>query len=186
MSRHANTLPRPRDVVIALFAALVLGGGGFILATTYGPREGLSPRAAHATPVPASAHVEAQLPPPGDDLLALLGGLAPGDRLGPCDVSAIHGVVRGKAIVVAERDGDTVDFEIFRLVEGGPEPPAQTERYGVFYRISGAPGRRLEQGMVESAARALAERIGKHENDAPAPAGMEGSDTLAPRPGKTL
>lgn len=66
--------------------------------------------------------------------------------------------------IICEKDGKRVVLSIALAAEGGPEPPASTDRYAVFYSARGA---QAEDG--ERLAKALAERLLANRQATPPP-----------------
>lgn len=106
----------------------------------------------------------------GPDVLALLGGLKPADKLGSLDVVHISPVIEGS---VAIDLGSGVDRGSIFFVElgDGPLPPASSEKYGVYYRELNEP-HRIGTEALQSACIALADRLRKNEATQPKPAGL--------------
>lgn len=103
--------------------------------------------------------------------LALLAPLGPGSKLEGFDlreVRAQHGVIE----VVCEKAEARVILSIALLAEGGPSPPASTDRYAVFYSVRGAT-----QQEAERLATALAAAL--KASSAPPPPGL---GPFVPRP----
>jgi membrane-associated protease RseP (regulator of RpoE activity) len=165
----------------------LLGGSQGPVASPSGSGRREPPRAG---PAGSGGVVEDPPPPPppaAPDVIALLDGLQVGDKLGPCEVSELQGVKDGRARVVAKKDDTPVTLEIVRLGEKGPTPPATTEQYGVFYKISrGELSEQLPIAVIEGAAKALAKRLEKTERTVPPPAGMATSDDMPQQKGLAL
>lgn len=89
-----------------------------------------------------------------------------GHSLADFEVVEIHAVQKGVLDVVCRKGRSVVRLWIALASDKGPEPPAETGKYAVFYSVrSGDPA------DAERLAKALAEIVGKH-SDVPVPKGM--------------
>ncbi|MFO0588306.1 MAG: hypothetical protein U0441_12230 [Polyangiaceae bacterium] len=105
--------------------------------------------------------------------LALIAPVAAGQTLEGFDVVDVRGVTDGGLDVVLRKGSARIVLTVALLGKGGPEPPASTDRYAVFYSLRGA-----EPADGERAAKALANVLGTHR-DSPPPPGM---GPFVPRP----
>jgi hypothetical protein len=105
--------------------------------------------------------------------LAVIAPAAPGGKLLDFDIREVRGVQRGVMEVHCEKGAARVVLSIALAAPGGPAPPAEAGRYGVFYSLRGASP---EDG--ERLAKALAELLGKN-SAAKVPEGM---GPFVPRP----
>ena len=167
--------PEPRSA----WTTLGLAQAAIIAALALGAGAGLGTLIARE-PAPSPASPEPRPPlPAGPAERALLAPLTEGAPLGDYEVREIHAVdpegrlrivcVKGRAEGRAEgreKRREVVRLDVVLASEGGPEPPAETMRYAIFYSLKGAPP---EDG--ERLAKALAEVLQKNEA-APPPPGM--------------
>lgn len=70
--------------------------------------------------------------------LAVIAPAAPGGKLEDFDIREVRGVEHGVMEVHCEKGAARVILTIALAVEGGPAPPAEAGRYGVFYSLRGA------------------------------------------------
>ena len=105
--------------------------------------------------------------------LALIAPVAAGQKLEGFDVVEVRGVTDGGLDVVLRKGAARIVLTVALLQQGGPEPPASTDRYAVFYSLRGA-----EPADAERAAKALANVLGTHRETPPPP----GLGPFVPRP----
>jgi len=114
----------------------------------------------------------AEAPRAASDVIALLDGLKPGDKLEAVTVMAIDApserVVRVQ--VGVEGMAFTIGINLAGSSAGKP-PPVTTGKYEIGYGNPRGTGE-LPPGAMGNAAEALAERIRRRENEVPVPAGM--------------
>ena len=102
----------------------------------------------------------------GAEELALVAPLVVGSSLVDFEVIEIHAMHKGVLDIVCRKGRSVVRLWIALASETGPEPPAMSGKYAVFYSVrSGDPA------DAERLAKALAEIVGKH-SDVPIPKGM--------------
>lgn len=162
-SSHRDAAREPRRPSSG--ATALIAGGMLLLAACQaapGSSGNEGPSGADAPPPPASSAE-----------LAIVAPVAVGSKLEGWTVAAIHGVDHGTLEIVCEKGSARVALSVALAAAGGPEPPASTERYAVFYSLRGATG---EDG--ERLAKALA-RVLDANRAAPAPSGLE---PFVPRP----
>jgi len=122
-------------------------------------------------PAPVSSskpvtHAPPPAGPAGPEELALIAPIVVGSKLGAYEVTKIQAIHKGVLEIVCRHDRAQVRLSIALLSEKGPEPPAQTDKYAVFYSNRGG-----EPAEAERLAKSLAEILGKH-SDVPVPKGM--------------
>jgi len=84
--------------------------------------------------------------------LAILAPAAPGGSLEGFDLRAVRVSGRGVVELLCEKASAHVTLYVAALVEGGPAPPASTDRYAVFYSLRGATpedGERLSTALAK-------------------------------------
>jgi hypothetical protein len=114
-----------------------------------------------APPTPAAASASAsgsntappEAPPRAASAaeLAIIAPAAPDAKLEDFDIREVRGVARGTMEVHCEKGATRVVLSIALVVEGGPVPPASTDRYAVFYSLRGATpedGERLAKALA--------------------------------------
>ncbi|AKT42587.1 hypothetical protein [Chondromyces crocatus] len=152
-----------RGLARATLVALLALGTGAALGTLITRAPSPTDPNKTARPAPASAAERAILAP-----------LSEGDSLGDYEVTEIQGVSpQGAVRVICTRDRATIRLDVALVTEEGPEPPAFTDKYAVFYSLKNAPpedGERLAQTLV---------KILKKNESTPAPPGMA---TFTPKP----
>jgi len=112
------------------------------------------------------------LPPPTDEALALLGGLEPGDRLGPATVHRIAGPHGGRITVVLEHGEARVPLWVARRLSQRHRAPRSTQHYDLFFGAAYPAGAEVPQAVVSAALGALTRIVASHEGDVPPPTGM--------------
>ncbi len=120
-------------------------------------------------PVPsatAARSVERPPPPAGPAELALIAPLTVGGALGDFTVREVQAVQKGVLNIVCVKDRSTVRLWIALGSENGPQPPAEADKYAIYYSV-----RNADSSDAERLAKALAEIVGKH-SDVPVPQGM--------------
>lgn len=121
----------------------------------------------------ASAGIPRALPAPaGAEILALLDGLAVGDKVGGVPVVAIGAIdARGTIPVVIEQGG-AISVVVIAARTETPAPPVSTKSYSVFFE--GFDGRNpLSQQQVLEAAKDIAARLRKTEDKLPVPPALK-------------
>jgi hypothetical protein len=111
--------------------------------------------------------------PPNPAELALIAPLDKGAKLADFEVAEVHGVDRGVLEIVCQKGAARIVLSVALLAEGGPSPPASTDRYAVFYSLRGAAP---EDG--ERVAKALVTVLEAHRTVPPPP----GLGPFVPRP----
>jgi len=134
------------------------------------------PRASPSSVPPAASSApqtaKPARPAAGPDVLALLDGLGPGDRLGPAEVAFVSPVAHG-TFDVELKSGATRGALFVGMREGGPAPAASSDRYAVYYWNRNT-AERMSVESLQAACSALAERLRRTEARVPVPSGMTG------------
>jgi hypothetical protein len=141
----------------------------FLLGVAVATSLGCSKGSTEAAPGSSSKAVPNEPPPTtpaGPEELALIAPLVVGSKLGAYEVTKILAVHKGVLEIFCRNDRAQVRLSIALLSEKGPEPPAQTDKYAVFYSNRGG-----DPADAERLAKSLAEILGKH-SDVPVPKGM--------------
>lgn len=160
---HSAGEPCARTAALAIGAALALGACSD------------APPSSGSASAPSGSAASPEVPPrPASAAeLAIVAPAAPGGKLEDYEIREVRGVNKGTLEVHCEKGGARVVLTIALAAEGGPAPPASTERYAVFYSLRGATP---EDG--DRLARALAALLKKNAAAAP-PAGM---GSFVPKP----
>lgn len=124
-----------------------------------------------ADPAPASSSRPAPtaLPPAqpaGAEELALVAPLVVGSKLGTHEITKIHAIHKGVLEVHCRHERSQVRLSIALFSEKGPAPPAQADKYAIFYSVRGG-----DSAEGERLAKSLAEIVEKH-SDVAVPKGM--------------
>lgn len=101
--------------------------------------------------VAASATADTPPRPPSAAELAILAPAAAGGSLDGFAIRDVRVTGRGLIELVCEKGPARVTLTVALLVDGGPAPPASTERYAIFYSLREAPpedGERLSKALA--------------------------------------
>jgi hypothetical protein len=148
-------------------------GAGLVYGVAHQPEP---PAVADAGPPPSAAAGRPRPADAGAPERALLSPLVEGAALGDFEVKEMHAVgPEGILRVVCRKGRAVVRLDVALLGEEGPEPPAVSGRYAIFYSLRNASP---EEG--ELLARALAEVLKKNEEAVAAPPGI-GTFVAKPR-----
>jgi hypothetical protein len=157
MSRPILQLTRVLAVLTAVVVVVVLVKG----------RGSSKPQAE----VPRNELID-EAPRAAGDVIALLDGLKPGDKLEAVTVLAIDAPSERVVRVHVGVEGMVFTIGISRAgSSAGKPPPVTTGRYELGYGNARGSGE-LPPGAMGNAAEALAERIRRRESEVPLPAGM--------------
>ncbi|EYF08133.1 hypothetical protein [Chondromyces apiculatus] len=165
----ANAPPSmPSDAQASRWTLLGIGRAVFVASIALGSGAGLGTLITRPPSSEAAGEAPPAPVPAGAAERAILAPLAEGASLGDFEVLDIQAVnAEGAVRLHCVRDRAKVRLDVALVTEDGPEPPAFTDRYAVFYSLKNASP---EDG--ERLARALAEILKKNES-APTPPGMK-------------
>jgi hypothetical protein len=104
--------------------------------------------------------------------LALLGGLAVGERIAGWEVLGIDGPRHEVLRIDLGRDRQRFAIVVARLGTLPERPPVQTDQYAIYYGHAHPPGSSIPDGAVRAITHAFARRIGATEHEVPVPAGL--------------
>lgn len=135
--------------------------------------EGPSPTSRFPAETTTAGGESAPPRPPTKEEIAVIAPLATGSKLGDFDVVEIHGVTDGGIEIVTRKGAARIVLTVALLAQGGPAPPASTDRYAVFYSLRGA-----EPTDGERVAKALAAVLEANRSTPPPP----GMSAFVPRP----
>jgi hypothetical protein len=158
-----------RGAVIAIVSLGAGAGLGYAIAHEPAP-EPSGPRGGPQPEPTANASASARQPrprrPAGDAERALVAPWKEGFTVGEFTVARLEGVDGGVFRVVLEREHGSIAMIVAAHGETGPNPPARTERFDVFYQA-----RAVTPAEAEMLARALA-KVLEANGDAQPPAGL--------------
>lgn len=129
---------------------------------------------AGSSPAPSSSGIAARpLPPPaGPEVVALLDGLAVGNKVGGVPVLAVGAIdARGTIPIVIGQEGEASIIVVAARTET-PSPPVNTKSYSVFYETFDARPPVSQQGLAQ-AMKDVADRLRKTEEKLPVPASLK-------------
>lgn len=111
-------------------------------------------------------------PAAGDDVIALLDGLKPGDEVAGLEVLAIDAPVERVVYVDVGTATKVFSVGISRLgTRADKSPPVTTDQYELTYGNTRGDGE-LPTGSLRNSAEAVAERIRRREHQVPTPEGL--------------
>ncbi|MEB2310269.1 MAG: hypothetical protein OZ921_04685 [Sorangiineae bacterium] len=106
------------------------------------------------------------------DAVALLDGLRPGDAVGDFRVYRIAAKPAEHRLQVELHQGDS-GFNVWVMKKGGPVPPRETGKYGLYYGgLWGAHAKEFRPGFEDAVLTDLTSRIGRTEDRVPPPQGL--------------
>jgi len=110
-------------------------------------------------------------PHAGKDVIDLLDGLRPGERLAGCEVLTIAEPKDGVANIDLQKGEGLFMVGVLAKRDQGPTPPIETDKYGVV--IGHIRGTSPPSGdVMQQAAEEVAARIRRREGTVPKPKGM--------------
>lgn len=163
----------PRSLALGLIAGLAFFATGGCGDSRRPTGEGPSPTNRFPAENTASAQPNAPARPPTNQELAVIAPLTTGTKISDFDVVEIRGVTEGGLDLVVRKGAARIVLTVALLAQGGPPPPASTDRYAIFYSLRGA-----EPADGERVAKALAAVL-EANKAAPPPPGM---GAFVPRP----
>ena len=117
----------------------------------------------HLDPVRGPERPRPAAPELSDEARALLGGLAPGERLMGWTVQAIDGPQDGQLRIDLVRDDVRFALLVARKGTRAEAAPVETEHYLVFYGYVSPAETTLPEGTIRATTHALARRIRANE-----------------------
>ena len=146
-------------------------------------RSGLGPALVAALGVVLVVHAELRPPASvaGDagegpratpGVVALLGGLVPGERVAGWEVVSIEGPKGESVRIVFGHGGQRFSIVVVRLGTLAQQAPVQTDRYAIYYGHAEPPDRPVPDGAVRAITHAIARRLRATEHELPVPAGL--------------
>lgn len=146
-------------------------------------RAGLGPAIVSAVALIAVVHAELRPRDAGHEartdsrratpgVVALLDGLAVGERIAGWEVLQIDGPRDGVVYIELGRDHLIFPLMVARVGTLPELPPLQTERYAIYHGHAHPPDASIPDGALRAISHGIARRIRSTEGHLPVPAGM--------------